>query len=166
MTSSPSDMRSQGLDRRLARLERGQDHVERDRGALVDVVTQRVADRVEHRARAGADRWLADTARANWRLGIRDVERRPRHLLRHIEDRRWPVVMEPPRQRHTVLLVVDPLLSDRVSDAEHRAPENLPAEGAWVDHRADVGDGEVVEDVVLAGLDVDLDFGEPGNEGA
>src|SRR6476620_9737891 len=127
MTSSPSDVCRQGLDRRLARLERSQDHVQRDRGALVDVVTQCVADRVEHRAGAGAHRWLADTARTDWSLGIRDVECRPRHLLRYIEDRRWPVVMEPPRQRHTVLLVVDPLLSNRVSDAEYRAPENLSA---------------------------------------
>ena len=53
----------------------------------------------------------------------------------------------------------------RVADAEHRAPENLPAEGVRMDDRADVGDGEVVEDVELAGLDVDLDFGEPGDEG-
>ena len=64
-----------------------------------------------------------------------------------------------------VLLVVDPLLTDRVTDAEHRATEDLPAEGARVNDRADVGDGEVVEDLVLAGLDVDLDFGEPGHEG-
>src|SRR4030095_5499638 len=112
------------------------------------------------------DRWLADAARADRSFGIRDVQRCPRHLRRRIEDRPRPVVMEPPRQRHTILLVVDPLLSDGMSDAEHRAPENLPAEGAWVNHSADVGDGEVVEDVVLARLDIDLDFGEPRNEGA
>ena len=33
-----------------------------------------------------------------------------------------------------------------------------------MDDRADVGDGEVVDDVVLAGLDVDFDFGEAGDE--
>ena len=70
------------------------------------------------------------------------------------------------RQRDAVVLVVDPLLADRVADAQHRAAENLPAEAARVNHRADVGDGEVIEDVVLAGLDVDFDFGEPGDEGA
>ena len=33
-----------------------------------------------------------------------------------------------------------------------------------MDHRADVGDGQVVEDVVFAGLDVDFDFREAGDE--
>ena len=45
-------------------------------------------------------------------------------------------------------------------------PENLPAEAARVDDRADVGDREVVDDVVLAGLDIDFDFGEAGDERA
>ena len=60
------------------------------------------------------------------------------------------------------MLVVDPLLRD----ARGRCPsidaaEDLAAEVARVDHRADVGDREEVEHAVDAGLDVDFDFGKP-----
>ena len=41
---------------------------------------------------------------------------------------------------------------------------DLSAEAARVDHRADVGHREVVDDAVDAGLDVDFDFGEAGDE--
>ena len=34
-----------------------------------------------------------------------------------------------------------------------------------MEHRSDVGDGQEVDDVVLAGFDVDFDFGEAGDEG-
>ncbi len=72
--------------------------------------------------------------------------------------------MEPLGERHAVVLVVDPLLADRVADAEHRSAEHLAAERARMNHGADVGDGEVVDDVVFAGLDVDFDFGKAGDE--
>jgi hypothetical protein len=52
-----------------------------------------------------------------------------------------------------------------VSDTQHRPAENLAAERARVNDRADVGDGEVVGDAVLAGLEIDFDFGEAGDEG-
>ena len=53
-------------------------------------------------------------------------------------------MVAPPGQRHTVLLVVDPFLPAGVSDAEHRAPENLTTEGARMNHRSNVRDGEAV----------------------
>jgi len=51
-----------------------------------------------------------------------------------------------------------------VADAQHRTAENLTAEVFRVNHRPHVGDGQIVEDVVLPGFDVDFDLGEPGNE--
>ena len=44
------------------------------------------------------------------------------------------------------------------------AAENLSAEAARIDHRADIGDRDVIDDAVDAGLDVDFDFGEAGDE--
>ena len=96
--------------------------------------------------------------------GSGNVQRVPRHLLRRVENGRRLVLVEPLRERHAVVLVVDPVLADRVADAEHRSAEHLAAERARMDDGADVGDREVVEDVVLAGLDVDFDFGEAGDE--
>ena len=63
------------------------------------------------------------------------------------------------------MLVVDPLLADRVADAHEGSTKELPAKRCRVDDRSDVPDGEVLEDVVLAGLSIDLDFGEPCDEG-
>src|SRR5580765_7573065 len=36
----------------------------------------------------------------------------------------------------------------------------------WWNRSAHVGDGQIVEDVVLPGLDVDFDFGKPCHEGS
>ena len=72
--------------------------------------------------------------------------------------------MEAPRQRQPVVLVVDPVLPDRVADAEHRSAEHLAAERVRVNHGADVGHREIVDDVVAAGFDVDFDFGERRDE--
>ena len=115
---------------------------------------------------AGADRRLADAARADRRFRIGQVDARPTASFcgasRIVGGLLWWNRL---RQRHAVVLVVDPLLADRVADAEHRAAEHLAAEAARVNHGADVGDRQVVEDVILAGLDVDFDFGEAGDEG-
>ncbi len=51
-----------------------------------------------------------------------------------------------------------------MTEALHRAAMQLTAERARVKHRADIGHGEVVEDLVVAGLDIDFDFGEADDE--
>ena len=71
--------------------------------------------------------------------------------------------MEPLRERHAVVLVVDPLLRDRMADAEHRSTERLSTQATRIDDGTDVGDCSVFEDHELAGLDIDLDFSEPGD---
>jgi hypothetical protein len=47
-----------------------------------------------------------------------------------------------------------------VPDAQHGAAQNLAAQRLGVNHRADIGDSEKVGDLVGAGFDIDLDFGE------
>ena len=87
------------------------------------------------------------------------------HMFGRIQNRRRPGVVEPLRQRQTVVLVVNPLLADRVADAQHGAPQNLAAKRARMNHRAHVGHGQIIQDVVLAGFEVHFDFGEASDEG-
>ncbi len=68
------------------------------------------------------------------------------------------------RYGQAVLLVVDPLLADGVTDAQDRPAENLAAERARMEHRADVGIGEIIHDMVLAGFDIDFHLGKAGHE--
>ena len=56
-------------------------------------------DRVHHRSVAGADRRLADAARADRRFRIGQAERLGVHLGRDVEDRQRLVVVEALRQR-------------------------------------------------------------------
>ena len=92
-------------------------------------------------------------------------QRVPLHVLRRIEDRRRLVLIEAPGERHAVVLVVDPLLADaRGAMPSIERPRIWPPRLRGCMHRADVGDAEVVEQLVLAGFDVDLDLGEAGDE--
>jgi hypothetical protein len=56
-------------------------------------------------------------------------------------------------------------MTNRVSDPENRTAQHLAAERGRVDHRADVGHGEKVRDLVFPGFDVDFDLGKRGGEG-
>ena len=67
------DVRRERLGDGPARFERSQDHVERHRRPPEDLVTERIADRVQDGARAGADRRFADAARADRRFGIGQI---------------------------------------------------------------------------------------------
>jgi len=51
-----------------------------------------------------------------------------------------------------------------VTDTQHRPAEGLPLEAARIDDRSNVGDSRVLEDLELARLGVDLDFGKADNE--
>ena len=70
-------------------------------------------------------------------------------MLWGIEYRRRPILVEASRQRHAVVLVVHPLLSDGVRDAEHRATENLSSEAARMQYRADIRDAQIVEQGIV-----------------
>ena len=74
-------------------------------------------------------------------------------------------VVEAAGERHAVLLVVGRALAQRVADAQAAAAEDLAAEAARVDHRADVGDRGVLDEPHGAGLDVDFHFGEADHVG-
>ena len=118
---------------RPARFERRQNHVGSHRRAPEDFVSQRVGKSVQDRAAPRADRRLADAARADRRFRIGNVQRGPLHVRRRVENRRRLVVVEALGQRHAVVLVVDPLLADRVADAQHRPAQHLAAEArGWI----------------------------------
>ena len=63
------------------------------------------------------------------------------------------------------MLVVDPFLPDRVRDSQNRPPHDLAAQRARMDHRADVGHGQEIREVVLAGFEIHVDLGETGDIG-
>ena len=115
---------------------------------------------------ADADARLADALGADDRVaGIGNVERLPLRVDRNVEHRRRLVVIHPLADGDAVVRVVDQLLAARCAPMPWmRAAENLSAETARVEHRADVRDRDVVDDAVDAGLDVDFDFGEAGDE--
>ena len=140
--------------------ERGQDGVEVDRCAPEDFVSQRIRKRVQDGGASTADRRLAHASRAHRRFRIRNIQRRPLHVHRHIENR-WRLVLVESRRKHgAVVRVEHPLLADRMAHPEDRAAEHLAAERARMNHRANVGVCEEIHDVIFAGLDVDLDFGK------
>ena len=62
----------------LAVLEGRQDDVRRHRRLPEDLFPHRIRDRIHHRAVAGADRRLADAARADRCLRIRQAQREGR----------------------------------------------------------------------------------------
>src|ERR1019366_1735420 len=62
-----------------AQFEGRQNRVEVNRGAPDDFVSQGVGKSVDNRHTAGADRGLADPARADGRFRIGDIERGPLH---------------------------------------------------------------------------------------
>jgi hypothetical protein len=64
-----------------------------------------------------------------------------------------------------VVRIEHPLLADRMADAQRRAAEHLAAQRAGMNHRADIAGGEKIHDVVLAGFDIDFDFGKAGDVG-
>ena len=85
-------------------------------------------------------------------------------LMRDVEDRRRLVVVQPRREAGAVVRVVDQLLAADVADALDAAAVDLAAQAVRVNHRADVGHADEIDDGPDAGLDVDLDFGERGHE--
>src|SRR5262249_660238 len=95
-------------------LQRHENAVEVHRRAAEDLVTQRRRDRVQNRRATAGHRRLADAACTNRRLRIRELDRRPRHMRRCIEDGWRFVVMESSGDWHAVLLVIHPLLADRM----------------------------------------------------
>ena len=86
------------------------------------------------------------------------------HRRRDVEDGERLVLVEALGQRHAVLLVVDPLLRKGVPNPKVEAAEQLSVQAARVHHRADVADPEEVDQVGLAGLEVDLHLRETNDE--
>jgi len=69
-------------------------------------------------------------------------------------------VVEPLGNHFAVVGVEDPLLANRVANAQRRPAENLAAERAWMDHRADIRVGKKIHNIIFSGFDIDFDLGE------
>src|ERR1700691_3663179 len=132
---------------------------------LKDFVSQRIGKRVQNRGTPAGNGRLADTARSHWRLWIRNVQRTPLHIDGYIQNRRWFVVMESLGNHLAVMRIEHPLLTDGMADAEDRTAEHLSTQGSGMDHGANISGSEEIDDVVLAGFDIDLNFGKAGDVG-
>ena len=149
-------------------LQLRQHHIGRDRRAVeVPVATQGVGNRTQHRGRTCADRRLADTLGADRIEWVRYVGGDPPHrfLVRHVQDARGTVVVEPLGDRESPAAVEHPFLAQRHSDALDCTGVNLRPEQPRVHDRATVSAAEVVHERDLSGLHVDLHLRKPDNEG-
>src|SRR5207248_10898912 len=63
-----------------------------------------------------------------WRFGIRNVQRRPLHIARHIQDGWRLGVMEPAGNGVAVLRIENPLLTNRMTNAQNRSADHLSAQ--------------------------------------
>ena len=116
-------------------------------------VLDRGADRVDARAAA-----LAHALRAERRERRRALDRAGRER-RHVERVRDVVVVEVGRQQVPVLVVLEDLV-DGGADRLRRRAHHLALDDLRVDPLAAVVDGRVVDDLVGAGLGIDLDDGD------
>src|SRR5579862_2314154 len=98
--------------------ERRQNRVEVDGCASIDLVAERVGDRVQNRGAATTNGRLADATSAHRRFGIWNVKRGPLHVDRNVEDGGRLGVIEAARDGVSVMGIEDPLLPDGVTDAE------------------------------------------------
>ena len=87
------------------------------------------------------------------------------HIYRNIQNRRRPVLVKALGDGNAILRVDHPLLPDGVADAQRRTSEDLAAQRRWMKHRAHIGIGQIIDDVVLARLHIDFHFGKTGQIG-
>jgi len=72
--------------------------------------------------------------------------------------------VEAPRERDAVLRIDDPLLTQRVRDAEAASAIELRHQASRVDDLPYVADGEIVDECHFSGLDIHFDFGKANHE--
>ena len=113
-------------------------------------VLERGADGVDRRAAALAHALRPERRERRRRLDLAGLERRHVHRVRHV------VVVEVGRQQVPFLVVGEGLVG-RCADAVRGGAHHLPLDDLWMDAGAAVVDGGVVDDLVRAGLRVDLE---------
>src|SRR6516165_2450511 len=111
--SNPLNVCGQWILHRPTRFERRQNRVEVHRRATEDLVAQRIRECIQNRAASTAHWRLANTASTNGRFRISNVERRPLHVDRNIENGWWLGMVEAQRYGASVMGIVNPLLADR-----------------------------------------------------
>src|ERR1700693_74221 len=151
-----SNMSRQGMLHRAARFERRQNRVGVHRCALENLVPERIREGIQDGGTPASNRWLTDTASAHGRLRIRNVQRSPLHVDRHVQYGRRFVVVEAFGNHLPIMRIEHPLLSDRMANAQDRTAEHLTTQRSGMDHRANISGSEEVHDVVLSGFYIDF----------
>src|SRR5882762_3016213 len=64
-----------------------------------------------------------------------------------------------------VLLVVDPLLAECVTNAQDRPPQYLASQRLWMEHGTDIDVSEEIQDVILAGFYINFHLGKRSDVG-
>src|SRR5579871_7055118 len=145
---------------RLVRLrplrEEIEDHVERHRRAVEQMSTERIGNRRSDGGGAGALDGLAYTLYADRVLRISLVDRTPRDLGRNVEIGRGLRLVEQGVRRQSELGIVDMPLEQREADTHDIAAADLVGEALRMQHGAAIRHAQHVDDVDLAGFDVEL----------
>src|ERR1039458_8313642 len=108
--------------------DRCQNGVRVDRRTAEDFVPERVRQCVQDGGTPSANGRLTDTASADGRLRIRNIQSLPFHVYGDIQNRWRPAVVEPFGDHRAVVGAEDPLLADRMADAQRRSAQDLPSE--------------------------------------
>src|SRR5215472_11349583 len=145
--------------------KRRQNRVQVDGSSTINFIPQRIRQCVENGAATAANRRLTNPTRANGRLWIRYVQRCPLHVHWNIENRGRLRVIKTPGYKMSVLRIEDPLLPNRMSDAQYGTPSNLSTQCLWVNHCTNVCNREIVRNVILSRFHVHLYLCEASNVG-
>src|SRR5450759_85176 len=117
---SLSNVGHQGMLHRAASFERRQNRVGVYWCALENVVPEGIREGVQDGATPAGNRRLTDTASAYRRLRVRNIQRRPLHVNRYIQNRRRFAVVESLGKHLAVVRIEHPFLTDGMADAERR----------------------------------------------
>src|ERR1700729_1091914 len=150
---------------RAASFERCENGVRVYGSTLKDFVTQRIGKRIQNRRAAAAYRRFADAARSRGRFRIRNIQRFPLHVHRHVQNGWRLGVVKALGDHDAVVGIENPLLTNSVADTERRTAQDLSAERGRMDYAADVRVRKKINNVVMAGFNVHFDFGETRDVG-
>src|ERR1700733_6913524 len=160
-----SNMGHQRMLHRPACFEGCQNRVGVHRSALKNLVPERIRERVQNRSAAASNRWLTHAPGAHGCLRVWNIQRAPLHVDGNIENRRRVVLVEAFGNHLPIMWIEDPLLANRMANAERRTAEHLATERPGMNHCSYIRGGEKIHDVVFAGFDVDFNFGKTGDVG-
>src|SRR5438270_13774600 len=104
----------------MSRFEGSEYGVSVDGRAPKNLITQGIREGVQDAGAAASNRRLAHTASADRCFRIWNIDCRPLHIDRHVQNCWRLVLVEACRKHCTVARVVHPLLANRMPNAENR----------------------------------------------